>query len=318
MAITKNKQSNEKILEMTKAAFPSKKVTNITELTEGMCNVAYDISFDDGSESILKISSANRTGNISNEINLMSAEVQAMELVRRNCTFKVADVQYYDTTHKLCDGDYFFMEKLQGKNYCYIKYSLSENDVAKINEEIGIFSKQLTKIRNNEFGFLGDTERYSSLFDFTKIMLTNLIKDAGQRNIDIVYDADSYMKQLENDRTAFEGISSATLVHWDLWDGNVFVDNGHVAGIIDWERALWGEAFMDDRFRHHNREKCFLAGFGKTSFSENELKRIKWYDIILYLTMMIEVFYREYEDKGQYLWAKDMLMEVWEKVSEVK
>lgn len=27
--------------------------------------------------------------------------------------------------------------------------------------------------------------------------------------------------------------------------------------------------------------------------------------------MMIEVYYREYEDKGQYLWDKDMLMAVW-------
>lgn len=319
MGITKNKQSNEKILEMAKAAFPGKKVSDITELTEGMCNAAYDISFDDGSESILKISSANRTGNTSNEINLMRAEVQAMELVRRNCTFKVADVQYYDTSHELCDGDYFFMEKLQGKNYCSVKEQLSENDISRINEEIGIISRQLTEIRNDEFGFLGDTRRYPSLFEFTKVMLMNLIKDAEQRDIDIAYDAASYLKQLENDVTAFEGIASATLVHWDLWEGNVFIDNGHVSGIIDWERALWGEAFMDDRFRYHNREKCFLTGFGKTSFSENEIKRMKWYDIILYLTMMIEVYYREYEDKGQYLWAKDMLMEVWKnEVFEVK
>ena len=67
---------------------------------------------------------------------------------------------------------------------------------------------------------------------------------------------------------------------------------------------------MDDRFRYHNRGEAFLKGFGKTSFSEDELKRMRWYDIILYLTMMIEVYYREYEDKGQYLWAREMLEEV--------
>lgn len=39
-----------------------------------------------------------------------------------------------------------------------------------------------------------------------------------------------------------------------------------VCGIIDWERALWGEPFMDDRFRIHNRGKHFLEGFGQTSF----------------------------------------------------
>lgn len=311
MVITKNKQTNETIIEMAKIAFPNKQVTSIKELTEGMCNVTYDISFEDGSESILKISSADRIGNTSNEINLMGAETQAMELVRKNCSFKVAEVQYYDTTHKICDGDYFFMEKIQGKNYWLVKEQLDESDIPKINEEIGCISRQLTDIKNDEFGFLGDTERYSSLFEFVKVMLTNLINDAAKRNIDIVYDADSYLQQLENDKSSFEGISLATLVHWDLWEGNVFIDDGHVSGIIDWERAVWGEAFMDDRFRHHTRDKNFLKGFGKTSFSEDELRRLRWYDIILYLTMMIEVYYREYEDKGQYLWAKELLMTVW-------
>lgn len=310
MAITKNKQSKDRITEMAKAAFPGKAVTKITELTEGMCNVAYDVVFNDGTESILKIASANRTGNTTNEINLMSAEVQAMELVREKSSINVAMVQYYDTSHKLCDGDYFFMEKLKGHNYFLTKEQLSENEITKINEEIGAISKELTTIQNAEFGFLGDTKRYSSLYEFTKVMLTNLLEDAKRRDIDIVYDSDKYLELLRKDKDAFFGINRATLVHWDLWEGNVFVENGHVSGIIDWERAVWGEAFMDDRFRHHNREQCFLKGFGKISFTDEELKRIRWYDIILYLTMMIEVFYREYEDKGQYSWAREMLMQV--------
>lgn len=74
---------------------------------------------------------------------------------------------------------------------------------------------------------------------------------------------------------------------------------------------MWGEAFMDDRFRYHSRNKDFLTGFGQTSFSDAELKRIRWYDIILYLTMMIEVYYREYENENQYFWAKDKLITVW-------
>ena len=67
---------------------------------------------------------------------------------------------------------------------------------------------------------------------------------------------------------------------------------------------------MDDRFRKHNRNVDFLEGFGVHSFSENDLKRLRWYDVILYLTMMIEVFYREFEDQGQYHWAKEMLLSV--------
>lgn len=81
MAITKNRQSEETISSMAKMAFPDKQIAEIRELTEGMCNVTYAITFKDGSESILKIAAKDRRGNTSNEVNLMQAEINAMKLV---------------------------------------------------------------------------------------------------------------------------------------------------------------------------------------------------------------------------------------------
>ncbi len=311
MNVTKNRQSNDNILRMAKAAFPDKRVLGIKELDDGFCNVTYDVSFEDGSESILKISAADKSGNTSNEINLMSAETKAMKLVRGQGAVRTAEVQYYDTSRKICSSDYFFMGKIHGDNYHMVKEQLPEDTVEQINKEIGEISRRLTEITNSEFGFLGDSRRFGSLYEFTEEMLKNLLHDAKQKNVDIVYREEDFLEGLEKDRSAFAGIMPATLVHWDMWEGNVFVHDGHVSGIIDWERAMWGEAFMDDRFRYHSRNGSFLAGFGQTSFTENERKRIRWYDIILYLTMMIEVYYREYETESQYFWAKEKLMTVW-------
>ena len=308
--ITKNRQSNDTISRMAKVAFPDKQVTEIKELTEGMCNVTYSVAFTDGSESILKIAAKDRSGNTSNEVNLMRAEVSAMKLVAEKCSFKVADVQYYDTSNTICDGNYFFMEKLEGDNFHFVKEKMSEEEISAIGKELGRISRELSTIQNPDFGFLGEDNRYDSLFAFVKQMLTNLITDAERRNVDILYDGRTLLDQLEKEESAFREVKKASLVHWDMWEGNVFVKDGRVSGIIDWERAMWGEPFMDDRFRMHNRDKCFLEGFGQTSFSEDELKRLRWYDIILYLTMMIEVFYREFEDKGQYFWAREMLKKV--------
>ena len=307
MAITKNKQSVETISNMAEKAFPDKRIAAVKELTEGMCNVTYDITFEDGSESILKIAAKDRRGNTSNEVNLMQAEVTAMKLASENCSFKVADIQYYDTSNTVCDGHYFFMEKLKGDNFAFVREKMSEDAIAIVDTEIGKISRELSQVKNPEFGFLGEDKRYDSLFLFVKHMLENLISDAGKKDIDIVYDGQTLLNQLETDKSAFEAVKEASLVHWDMWAGNVFVKDGHVSGIIDWERALWGEPFMDDRFRMHNRVEHFLEGFGQTSFSEDELKRLRWYDIILYLTMMIEVYYREFEDEGQYFWAREML-----------
>jgi aminoglycoside phosphotransferase (APT) family kinase protein len=307
MAITKNRQSDETISLMAKKAFPDKNVAAIKELTEGMCNVTYDITFEDKSSCILKIAAKDRSGNTSNEINLMKAEITAMKLVSENCSFKVADVLYYDDSNTVCDGCYFFMEKLPGDNYAMVRGDMSEEQIAVIDTEMGKISRELTKVRNQEFGFLGDDKRFVSLYDFVKYMLHNLISDAKRRDIDIVCDEQTFMSRLEKDKAAFASVLDASLVHWDMWEGNVFVKDGHVSGIIDWERALWGEPFMDDRFRMHNRGEHFLEGFGRTTFSEDELTRMRWYDITLYLTMMIEVYYREFEEEGQYFWAREML-----------
>ena len=307
MAITKNRQSRETISVMANKAFPDKRIAEIKELTEGMCNVTYDVAFEDGSKCILKIAAKDRSGNTSNEVNLMQAEINAMKLVSENCSFNVADILYYDDSKTICDGNYFFMEKLQGENFHFAKQDMSEEAIAIVDIEIGKISRELTKVKNSEFGFLGEDKRYDSLFVFVKHMMENLISDAKRRDIDIIYDERFFIDGLEKDKSAFENIRDASLVHWDMWEGNVFVKDGHVSGIIDWERALWGEPFMDDRFRMHNRGKHFLEGFGQTSFSEEESIRLRWYDIILYLTMMIEVFYREFDDKAQYYWAREML-----------
>lgn len=308
--ITKNRQSDETITAMAKKAFPDKTVIRIKELTEGMCNVTYHVVFQDGSESILKIAAADRRGNTSNEVNLMKAEVEAMRLVSGKCSFKVADIQYYDCSRTACSGDYFFMEKLCGENLASLKDKLPESVRKELNREIGRISGELAAITNAKFGFLGDEKRYDTLFDFVRTMLTNLLSDAQRKNVDPGCDPQRLVAELDSERKYFDEVKSATLVHWDMWEGNIFVSGNHVSGIIDWERAMWGEPFMDDRFRKHSRNDDFLEGFGLDSFSASDLRRIRWYDVILYLTMMIEVFYREFEDQGQYHWAKKMLLSV--------
>ncbi|MBD5503903.1 MAG: aminoglycoside phosphotransferase family protein [Lachnospiraceae bacterium] len=311
MAITKNKQTENTIRLMAKAAFPDLEVTSIKELTEGMCNVTYQICLDNGTESILKITSKDEQGRISNEVNLMEAEVRAMELVKKSKVVRVADIYLYDCSKTICDSDYFFMEKLEGDNFILIRERLTPKEVAQINYETGQIARKLTAIKNGQFGFLGDRERFDSLYDFVHKMLRNLIEDASKKNIFLGINEKTLLDNLAHDKSCFDEVTQPMLVHWDMWEGNIFVKEGHVSGVIDWERALWGEAYMDDRFRRHTRGEDFLRGYGQTEFSQSEMKRIAWYDLILYLTMMIEVTYRKYDDDGQYHWAKGMLHEIY-------
>lgn len=312
MGITKNRQTEDTIRRMALAAFPEKQMESCTELTEGMCNTAYLVRFADGSRSVLKIAPAGRQGLMSNEVNLMDAEVNAMRIVRKSGAVKVADVQYYDKSGTLCDGNYFFMEVLDGQSYVSVKDQLTEEEQAAIGYEIGVAERRITSIPGEKYGLLGEeTCRYQSLFDFVLHLMSNVISDAERKNIAVGVPFEEILTELQADRMIFEEVTQPVLVHWDMWEGNIFVKEKQISGIIDWERAMWGEALMDDRFRRHTRTAEFLKGYGMEYITAAQMRRIWWYDVFLYLTMMTEGAFRGYEDDSQYRWVKPLFAASW-------
>lgn len=323
MAVTKCKQTTENILRMAKSAFPDRFAPEagelqIEELTEGMCNVAYKITFADGFKTILKIASPIKSGFLTNEINLMAAEVKAMRLVAEKLPerefVKVAKVYAYDTSKTLCEGDYFFMECIEGVNWITV-YDELEAERPKLKRQVGQIQRQMTAITNQTFGMLGDTEHtFDTLFEFVFYMIKNVLQDGVKKNVDLGVTPAEILTRLAADKPYFDLVTTPTLVHWDMWEGNIFVKDGSIEGVIDWERAMWAEPLMDEPFRFHKRCQDMLDGFftsDQESLSEAEMRRIYWYDILLDLTMMIEVFYREYEDQGQFYWAKSLFDQVW-------
>ena len=167
MGITKCIQTKDNVIRMASVVFPDKGVPQIEELTEGMCNVAYRLTYKDGFQTILKISSPIQTGFMTNERHLMDAEVKAMELASRLPDVKVASVYAYDTSRSICEGDYFFMECLEGTSWISVIDSLDEEVNCKLRREVGRIQKQLSAITNHTFGLLGDSEhQFDKLFDF--------------------------------------------------------------------------------------------------------------------------------------------------------
>ena len=204
------------------------------------------------------------------------------------------------------------MESLEGTSWISVIDSLGEEVNSRLRMEVGKLQKQLSVVTGDKFGLLGNhIHQFDNLYEFIYFLINNVLNDAEKRDVVIGVLKDEILDKLARDKAFFEVIETPTLVHWDMWEGNIFVKKGHISGIIDWERAMWGEPFMDDRFRYHNRHNDFLKGFGINELSEDELRRIYWYDILLYLTMMTEVTYREYEDDGQYQWAKPMFDKIW-------
>lgn len=307
MSTTKNRQSHETICRMAKAAFPDKTLASVTELTEGLCNAAYRVGFTDGSQSILKIAAGDTSGYLSNEVRMMDAEVMAMRMMRGVDGVKVAEVQYYDDSKTICSGSYFFMEVLEGQSYSSIRWQLTEEENNTLDYESGQIERAIASLTSSRFGFIASEEhQYDSLYEFVHKLYENVLSDMKARDIPTEPAEDEIFALLQRDKPYFDEVKQARLTHWDMWDGNVFVKDGHISGIIDWERALWAEPLMDERFRN-NRNLHFLRGYGQPELSPAEKRRRVWYDLLVALTMKTEAVYRAYGTPESAAWIKSII-----------
>ena len=314
MRATKIKLNQVQLLKIVENAFGEDQLVCATELTEGFCNTAYRLELVSGRTVVLKVTSNHPTGRMTNEVNLMDAEVEAMKIVSRLTEIPVPNVFLYDTSSKFFDGKYILMEFMEGQSLSSIQDRLSEEEKKEYYIQIGRIQRELTKVKNGRYSMLGDPmHSFDSQYNFLEYLLKNVFEDACKINVDLGINQNVVWEKLKIDKDYFNHSIKPSLVHWDMWEGNIFVKDGKVTGIIDWERAMWAEAFMDDRFRYHTRTNAFLKGFGLEKLSEDQRVRCFWYDILLYLTMMVETFYRQYEEDGQYLWAKKMFSEIWKK-----
>jgi fructosamine-3-kinase len=78
--------------------------------------------------------------------------------------------------------------------------------------------------------------------------------------------------------------NGASLLHMDIWHQNILVDeNGRVTGIVDWDRALWGDPEIEFAVLDYCgiSEPAFWEGYGQPR-DESEAARIRQVFYLLY------------------------------------
>ncbi len=303
MIATKNYQSEAVIRGMAARAFPDRELAEIRELTEGMCNVTYRLTFADGGTAILKVGPEHARNALRNENNMMQVEIRSLQLLENHPEVMTPALYDGDVSKTLCSGAYFLMETMPGKNFIGLQKTMSKAEKAVIHREIGQKVRQIGEITGECFGILGE-EPFDSFHAFFTCLMENLLADTEKAKVDYGTPHKEILAMLERDKPFFDEVTTPRLCHWDLWDGNVFVEDGHVSGIIDWERSYLAEPLMCDQFRRHGCKQAFLEGYGQTEFTPAEKRRMAWYDLFLFGTMITEEVFREYEPGSQSGWVR--------------
>ncbi|SFB59209.1 Predicted kinase, aminoglycoside phosphotransferase (APT) family [Cohnella sp. OV330] len=316
-SITKTRLSPGQLEAVVKQAFgPDAGLASAAELTDGWFNAAYTLALRDGRQAVLKVGPGDHAEVLGYERGIMRSELAALALVREAGGIPAPEVYASDTSRTLVGADWFVMEKIDGSPYNQAKASLSVQERFEIERTLGRFNRSINEIRGDRFGFLNEsagirTDSWQAAFGD---MIGGILADGRRLGAKLPVSYEELEAFIERRLPSLSQVTEPRLVHWDLWDGNLFVKDGRISAIIDWERALWGDPLMEFYFRKFNDPEAFLQGYGKRYDAPEELPRRELYDLYLDLILAIECYSR-HSGEDQRSWTERNLAKSWARLN---
>ena len=295
------------IQQIIDASFGTINLGSIMELTDGWFNTAYSIEIPDlGQEVVMKVAPPSEVKILTYEKNIMKTEVQVNKILKEKTDVPVPEILSYNFNQDIINRDYFIMEKLKGIPWNKIKSKLSHKQNDQLKYKTGVYAAQINSITGNHFGYFTDLAKpYNKSWKNTFVNMTkNVLDDGIKLCAKIPRSYKDIMKLIKTKAEILEDVKVPQLVHWDLWEGNIFIieqEKGKysIEGIIDCERALWGDPLIEYEFMYAPSNQAFLRGF-ETETKEkfeytNDLKqRRQLYNVYLFLIIVTESNSREY------------------------
>ncbi len=282
-----------------------------SDLHDGYFNAAYQIELTDGRRAVLKVAPSPAVRVMRYEHGILASEVQMLRLVRAHTQAPVPEVYFHDDSLTIVDSQYFLMSFVPGQAYHQVRESYAPQRRASIEQAIGSYLRQINGISGPYFGYPATASRgYTSWRQAFLAMFEELLQDGMEKHVVLPVEYDTLRRQVEAVAPVLDDVRTAQLVHWDLWDGNIFVEpkSGRITGLIDFERALWGDPLMEFQYRTLEVSPAFESGYGAALLdSPTSRARRTLYNLYLYLIMVIECAYRHYDTDDQDRWARQQL-----------
>jgi aminoglycoside phosphotransferase (APT) family kinase protein len=311
-SITKNRQTPDTLRAMVVRAYGPDQVIEddddwVEELGHGWFNVAYKIRLRDGRLVVLKIAPPPDVEVMTYERGAMATELAALRLIGEHTTVPVPNVDFADQSHELCDADYFFMSFIDAENFGVLREEgrLSKAERTSYREALGAVNRQLNEIRGSWFGPLEGPGESTWRACFLGKM-EDVLGDGERQDVDLGYGYDVVREAISARADALEEVVEPRFVEWDLFPLNAMVRGGEIVGIIDHERAFYGDPLIEAGFVGIDLPEVFgdpapfMRGYGHGELTENERRRRWLYTLYLALIMVIETKFRGHTTSEQY------------------
>lgn len=265
--------------ELERILTPLGKVTSHRILSGGTFSAVQSADLADGTTVVLKTSvpealPPERTRLLTYERDMLGAERDMLTLLASVEGVPSPRLILSDFTREVVDVDVVVMEHVQGTRWDTVSDHMTAEANAHAWEQVGSIMAAMQAIEGEVFGYpahdfaLGARSWpafFAMLFDAT-------IADAEQWGVDI--EPDRMIDALAASAHALAAVTRPTLVHNDLWQGNVLLDpaTGRVHGVLDFERALFGDPLQDfcgaQSMSTGRVEDSLLTGYGRAGGSD--------------------------------------------------
>ncbi|MHC4504486.1 MAG: phosphotransferase family protein, partial [Planctomycetota bacterium] len=215
----------------------------------GKFNESFFVALADGREVVLRVAPPDDAGFIFYERGMMRQEPGLHRVIREKTRVPVAEILACDGTRELIDRDFLVMERLGGA--AVSQTHLSAPAAGRMLEQMGRHLRDLhDSCRAERYGYLGEHECMDPADTWAeafRTMWAKLVEDIRRCGVYDDDEARGVTGALERNIGHFDRDVPSSLLHMDVWAQNILVDvddqgnEGHVTGVVDWDRALWGD-----------------------------------------------------------------------------
>ena len=236
----------EKICESLFSSVPYR----YRKIDTGKFNDSYFLEAED-KNFVLRIAPDDSVPQLFYEQNMMRREPGIHRLIREKTDIPIAKIISHDFSRSIVNRDWLLMERLPG-------VPLSQSSLWKFTGKdrqqslfftLGRYVREIHAIKNDWHGYPPGTDtlpRGKNWFDTFSGLWRNLLTDITKTGIYSNRETDWLSGLLEKQSGAFSHDPEPSLLHMDIWSQNILVDrNGNISGIVDWDRALWGDPEID-------------------------------------------------------------------------
>ncbi len=312
-SLTKRRLDVAEIVAMTRRMFgPTTEFSDLAELTEGMFNAVYRMTIEPGiGDVVLKSSPPSDVALLTYERDILRTEAAFYQLAGQLPGIPVPRVLATDLSRRDLDGDLLVVSALAGQGWAQLGERVSSSDDARLRRDLGALVGRLHSIRGTAFGYFqqGAAQGRTWREAFTR-MIDDVLCDGDRFDVKLPRTSSEIRDAVQRTGALLDEVATPVLVHFDLWRGNILLDdvNGQweITGIIDGERAMWADPAAEfvslSLLGDIADDTEFLAGYRSVrrdfELTADVLTRITLYRMYLDLIMLVEATPRGYAEDG--------------------